>query len=663
MPIPGADVLGRGIYIRPRQPYELKDFLLAQGRGMTRLRRIGSVGQLYSVPAHCEVNDSPPLPPDQSTGQTVIEESWSHFGREFTLDVNLAASGKVLNIDATAFQGSNLRSETDSYYALRSSFIPLWSVYMPRVDYHELVEPLKAIDRHLREPDSNHRRGATAKIDDVPAHGIRDELHLPEGPFDPINRACYARIFDHFGTHYVKSAWLGGKASLIFVIAKSSQLTKAEVRAGIEATFAGIGMGKTATTRTETQERVRSNSSCKVFGSGGDPTELAKLTKLDSTQYDNWVKTVKDNPETIQFSIAGIWTLLHDEAKAEALRQAYVQESTFTPLTVAVPIKDWFVFAKEDTAFDYAKTPKFGPSRLNVLSCLFKPHMILEPERLRDKLTKLFEGTGETSTPSIRKCVEQVTQSHNLSPDEVKKNVATLLNRIVLNGEPLNKVEPFSALVPEKLQELRKMTKELLDHTGLRVVLLNRNLLEDFFPDEVTRRSERLSLLDYLPALRDHPDFQQPHAAFSMYGFGTRMGSKLYLFRWRMCLRIDIDLGSVDAGYPKAIADEWSGVNFDRIDAAVSIAPDRIYFFRAGEYIRLSVRNGRAIFEARDLIKNRWPGVIFDNIDTAVYWGNNKIYFFSDDQYIRYDLGCYRADPGYPKFVASNYVEDWEFFV
>jgi hypothetical protein len=45
-----------------------------------------------------------------------------------------------------------------------------------------------------------------------------------------------------------------------------------------------------------------------------------------------------------------------------------------------------------------------------------------------------------------------------------------------------------------------------------------------------------------------------------------------------------------------------------------------------------------------------------------VYWGNAKVFFFRGHQHIRYDMVTYRADPGYPKFIFGNYVEDWKFF-
>jgi hypothetical protein len=172
----------------------------------------------------------------------------------------------------------------------------------------------------------------------------------------------------------------------------------------------------------------------------------------------------------------------------------------------------------------------------------------------------------------------------------------------------------------------------------------------------------RLTLLDYLPALGPYSDFQQPHAAFALAGVGKDRDWKLFLFNWRECLRIDVNTATVDVGYPRGLTEEWPDVDFDRIDAAVTVGPDKAYFFRGAEYIRLDRRDGAWRRGIKDLIKNRWPGVMFDKIDTAAYWGSNKIYFFSEDQYIRYDFGSHRADPGYPRSLSSNYLEDWELF-
>ncbi len=669
--VPGADTLGRGIYIRPQQPYELRDYIVTRTTNKIPLRPMFSQAQPYLVPTDCAVNDSPPLPAGRSTGQTIIEESWFRFGREVSTNIQAAANAKVVNIDATSFQGSTLRVEEDSYYALRSSFIPFWNVYLPLVPRSSLATEFK-------------------QLEDEPQAG---KLTIPEGPYDPLHRNAYARIFDRFGTHYVSAAWLGGKASLAFVVTKSSNVTKEELKAGIEATFAGGAVsGKASTERSTAQSRVRNNSTCNVFGSGGDATELAKLTTLQSEQYDKWIGTVKTNPAIIELGVVGIWTLLTDEIKSEALRQAYIEESSFSPLTALVPFREWMVMLKGDRAFDYALTSKYGSSRLYTLSCLFKRHEILDPEGLRDKLqdleSRLAPGalrtqieallSSGTTPPMSAKFYESATDGRLLSapladapPDDaqgdLQAELAGLLNVLLLSGasvmdQPLLQAE-FQK--QKKNRSWRAETLAMLEKAATHSVMLNRLLLEELFPKEIARRPSWLTLTSYLPMLAEdsrHTQFDKPHAAFSLSGFGERASSKLYLFRWRQVLRIDLDTMTVDDGYPRGLATLWPEVDFDRIDATVAVAPNRLYFFRGGEYIRYDFDGTNFRFYTRDLIKNRWPGVVFETIDTAAYWGSNKVYFFSGDQYTRYDLAAHRADPGYPKFLTSNYVEDWEIF-
>ena len=103
-------------------------------------------------------------------------------------------------------------------------------------------------------------------------------------------------------------------------------------------------------------------------------------------------------------------------------------------------------------------------------------------------------------------------------------------------------------------------------------------------------------------------------------------------------------------------------MTFDRLDAALNVAPDAVYFFRGNHYIRFNALKNHADEGYPDEVSKRWVGVTFDRIDAAVYWTNAKVYFFRGNQHIRYDMVNYRADPGYPKFIIGNYVEDWKFF-
>ncbi len=83
MPIPGLDVVGRGVYVRPQQPYELKGILFPRSNDQHYYSK--ETGQTYAVPEGYEVNDSPPMPADQALNQVLIEESWDRFEKQTSL--------------------------------------------------------------------------------------------------------------------------------------------------------------------------------------------------------------------------------------------------------------------------------------------------------------------------------------------------------------------------------------------------------------------------------------------------------------------------------------------------------------------------------------------------------------------------------------------------
>ncbi|MEM7130901.1 MAG: hemopexin repeat-containing protein [Chloroflexota bacterium] len=321
LPLPGVGVVGRGVSIRPRQPYQLKDLLpqLTKSDGQDKRIYSKETDQTYLLPYGYEINDSPPMPSSQALNQTVIEESWERFESNMTLDTSLAAGNAIFSIDATAGQASNLRSNEESYYALRSSFIPLWSVYL-----------------HSMNPLTDDELG---------------DLDIKDQTFDHDNRKHYEAFFDRFGTHYVKRVWVGGKATVAFSIAKSSQMTKAEIQAGIQASY-GLGAKADAGTslnESESREKLQSNSEGTVFGKGGDELRLAALSSLDQQRYNEWLVTIKDNPQVIELEVAGIWTLIENKILAKALQDAYIAATTFTPISSVFNIKDDIYFVQGDT--------------------------------------------------------------------------------------------------------------------------------------------------------------------------------------------------------------------------------------------------------------------------------------------------------------------------
>ncbi len=310
-PIIGLEVVGRGIYLRPRLPYELKDIIFK--RENNKIYYSGEAKKTYCIPDGYEVNDSPPMPSTQALNHVVIEESWERFDKNVSLDAGLAVSNGLFSVDACASQMSQVRSEKDCYYALRTSFIPLWTVYLPN---------------------------PTTVSDDM------FDIEIPV-PFKHINRKEYERFFERYGTHYVRRAWVGGKAMLAFTIVKSSDMSKEDVQAGISAGF-GVGSGKADTSRQESKEKLQNNSECAVFGKGGDELQLAALSSLDEANYNEWLATIKDNPQSIEIEVMGIWTLIRDQDKAKALMDAYIAATTFTPVSAVFAFDKKLYFLRKD---------------------------------------------------------------------------------------------------------------------------------------------------------------------------------------------------------------------------------------------------------------------------------------------------------------------------
>ena len=90
-----------------------------------------------------------------------------------------------------------------------------------------------------------------------------------------------------------------------------------------------------------------------MFGKGGDELKLATLSSLDEARYNEWLATIKDNPQVIEFDACGIWTLVDDDDKAKALRQAYIEATVFTPLRVVFNLDNRVHVFRGKNCFSY----------------------------------------------------------------------------------------------------------------------------------------------------------------------------------------------------------------------------------------------------------------------------------------------------------------------
>lgn len=592
-PMPGLELLGRGIYLKPRQPYELKQRILKPQRTEAgRTVYCADVGKSYFVPDEFVVNHSPPMPVGQTLNQTVIEQSWESLESHFEVNANVAAGVAAFSVKANNSQIVQLRSSEEAYYALRTSFIPAWTVDLIeqpdvtalRRSLKKVSDQIEAVPRKIalealgeeliwmydiqtllskrsQEPDNTYLAKlrdeiskmvpkALVKVIPSPlevehfdallkAFGIDKEGEIDRTKFERSCRGQYETFFQQFGTHFVKRVWVGGTATLAFTINKSGVKDLKEIQAGINATYGGLGAG-TATNQKNTRAKLEENSTCSVWGKGGDESKLAGLNTLDQGNYNGWLESVKTNPQVIEMEVVGIWSLLRDKstneltAEATALLEAYREIYEFAPIAA-------------------------------VFSCLGDAVYFIK------------------STPPQR----------------------------VDRYEPQHKAD-FQMW--EKLKDVPLFSNIPFDRIDAAFAGTN------------------------LPSRND--------------GEIETEQSKLFLFRRDEYVCMDFSRPQNPAFQPTPVKDGWPGVEFNTIDAVLNAGPDSIYFFRGDEYIRFNWAKQKADFEPRKFCRH-WDGVTFDRIDAAIYWGNGKAYFFRGDRYIVYDMNTYRADPGYPKYLPG----------
>jgi hypothetical protein len=500
-PITGIERVGCGITFKPYHADELKSALFKIKRG-NRLFHSVETGKTYWVPEGYYVDEEFSLIKHQGVNQILIEESWEAFEKHFCKESQALASHQVLNIDVIqAEQLKQLRSHEEAYYAVKIAFMPFWRL---------------SID------------------DEVSLFSFQKVLKQLPIPFQYKSKQEYEHFFQAYGTHYIKSAWVGGKAMLVLSIPKSTGLTESELRKSLNS-YRGLLFDENERGHLG---KLREQAECMLLVQGGDSTRLSALSSLDETRYQDWLTTIKDNPKVIGFEAAGLWTLSKEQQKATALLEAYKAKTIFTPLSAL---------------FYYEQ--------------------------------KLYLIRG---------------------------------------------------------QECRCYSFE----TG--------------------KTGERKRLSDFWPALLRMTGFDQIDAALmgrNIHSFeGESLNNKLFLFSGEQYIRLNIETKQIDEGYPKSIIEQWPGVTFDRIDAALTLDSESLYFFYGEQYIRYNLIENQVDPGYPQLIREKWTGMSFDRIDTAVSWNADKAYFFRGHEAICYDSLQYRVEEGPVKLLFNNYCEDWDLF-
>ncbi|NQZ08077.1 MAG: hypothetical protein HRT35_13040 [Algicola sp.] len=329
-PMPGLDVVGRGIFLRARRPYELKNRVFAQKNFAPYYSAESDM--TYSLPDGYNVNDSPPMPTGVALNRVVIEESMERLDKSSSLEATVSCGPDAFNVDASASHSSMLQRDASAYYATRTSFIPFWSIYVG--DVSKLAE--NSFDM------------------DVPV------------PFKHQHRKIYERFFQRFGSHYVKRVWVGGRATLTLSVLKSANISKDQISSALKASYGGMANGEASAKSMQNKQSLLNNSECTVAGKGGDAMKLGALNSLDQDHYNAWMKTIKDNPQAIELEVAGIWSLIEDQEKATALMTAYKAATAFEPLSAVFCIEHdvYFIRDRHYSSYNVEKAQSNKPKTI-----------------------------------------------------------------------------------------------------------------------------------------------------------------------------------------------------------------------------------------------------------------------------------------------------------
>lgn len=492
--MPGLDALGHGIYLRPHQPHELKRVLFR--RSNYRPVAFKDAQQVYRLPDGYEADDSPPMPANQFLNQVMIEESWDRFDKQFSLDSKVSVGASAFSIGASASQTKQMRTSEEAYYALRSSCIPLWSVYLS--EWSNVISEINSAD--------------------IPA------------PFRHEHRAAYERFFEYFGSHYVKRVWIGGKAQLFLTIFKSTGMSKEEIQAGLKASYGAVGSGEANSRMQESREKLQSNSQCCVAGKGGDELKLAALSSLDESKYNDWISTIRDNPQTIELEVAGIWTLISDKQRAQALRDAYQEASTFTAIAAAFAIDTSIYFVRGRHYFCYHIEKQSSD----------KPRLLIERWKALgdigfERIDAAFSG-HDLITPSGERLNRKIYFFRKDSVARLDVDTSE-----IDPGYPMLTSAAFPGVKFERIDATLEMGRDsIFFFSGNKYVRfsLSENRVEDDYPDYIARRWQGVT-------------FERIDAAI-YWGNG-----KVYFFKDDQHIRFDMVLRRADPAYPRQIVGNY----------------------------------------------------------------------------------------------------------
>ena len=246
--------------------------------------------------------------------------------------------------------------------------------------------------------------------------------------------------------------------------------------------------------------------------------------------YNSWIATIRDNPQTIELEVAGIWSLIEDPAASAALREAYAAATCYSPISAIFRIDDLVYFARGRSFFTY----NIDTAQTTTL------------ERLTDRWPGLanlhfhsidaaFSGNRMPGSPRA----ELARKIYLFRQDQTVR--IDLDTHLVEPGYPRRTADEFPGVTFSKIDAVLSTGDEhVYFFSGGEYIRfdLRANQADAGYPDEVQARWRGVRF-DRIDA--------------TLY----RGGGKVYFFREDQHIRYDIVTKRSDPGYPKSIVGNY----------------------------------------------------------------------------------------------------------
>ncbi len=293
---PGLDVLGFGydVFGQYADQSSTKEFCLFTYSGFTN-KPIGS--NTYSVPKLVQLKNI-----SKHITKTVSGSSLREYSKSLSAEVGLSVDAMFFSGSINSSYSQSSSGQTAHYYFTYMDANTKWRVSLDNRN----IEALKA----MLDPQ------------------FKKDLNNPN--VSPAN------LFETYGTHYVASAYLGGRADYTSVSDVSQNTNTQDIAVAVEAEYKAVsGNSKLSKSQSETLKNAKTTT--KLVVTGGN-SEFANDIS-DPVTYEKWASGIATMPVLCDFdknSLRPIWELCNSSTRKAQLKAEFAKMLKKHPLPAAM---------------------------------------------------------------------------------------------------------------------------------------------------------------------------------------------------------------------------------------------------------------------------------------------------------------------------------------